>query len=155
MFDDMNRNNWQDEYMWNGRALDDMYWRGRIQENGMGLWNGEERDIAYLTEMYPRESKIIKRLVEEALDMEDYRGSFIYDEYPDKFLFLRMANKIADRYTGSYCRTNGVIIEKAENMQTDSRQYMCNDGMKPWIIEVVQVILVNEIYRRRSRRKYW
>lgn len=147
MFGDMNKDMWQDEYVWNNRALDDMYFRGRIQENGMGLWNGEERDATYLTEMYPRESKIIKRLVEEALDMEDYRGSFIYDEYPDKFLFLRMANKIADRYTGSYCRTNGVITENVENM--------CNNDMKPWIIEVVQVILVNEIYRRRNRRKYW
>lgn len=155
MFGDMNPNLWQDEYMWNNRALDDMYWRARIQEDGMGLWNGEERDIEYLAEMYPRESKIIRRLVEEALDMEDYRGSFIYDEYPDKFLFLRMANKIADRYTGSYCRPNGMTMGNADDMQAGSGQNMCNNDMKPWIIEVVQVILVNEIYRRRSRRKYW
>lgn len=155
MFDDMKSKMWQNEYMWNKGALDDWYWRRRIQENDLNLMNGEERDMAYLQEMYPRESKIIRRLVEEALDMEDYRGSFIYDEYPDKLLFLRMANKIADRYKGNYCRPQGVILDDSQNTSSSSRQNMCSDEMKPWIIEVVQVILVNEIYRRRSRRKFW
>lgn len=137
MFDDDMR----DGYIWNNGALGDQFWKNRIQESNPLDLMGSERDTAYLWEMYPKESKIIRRLVEAALDMEDYRGSFIYDEYPDKFLFFRMANKIMEQYMKEYSNgTNG-------NGN--------NDCKNPWIIEIVQVILANEIYRRRSRRKYW
>ncbi len=125
--DDMNM-----DYMWGNGALSQPFWRGRIQEDVL------ERNNAYLYEMYPQEAKIIRRFVEEALDMEDYRGSFIYDEYPDKFLFLRMVRKIADRYTNEFGKR-----EEGPEMA------------KNWIVEIVQVILANEIYRRRNRRQYW
>ncbi len=124
--DDMNM-----EYMWGGR-LNQPFWPGRIQEDVL------ERNSAYLYEMYPQEAKIIRRFVDEALDMEDYRGSFIYDEYPDKFLFLRMVRKIADRYTNEFGK-------KEEG----------TDLAKNWVMEIVQVVLANEIYRRRNRRHYW
>lgn len=134
MFDDDMR----DSYMWNNSALDDPFFRGRIlEQNPLNMMQGE-RDMAYLGEMYPKESKIIRQLVEEALDLEDYRGSFIYDEYPDKFLFYRMATKVTEKYIQQYSNGNN------------------KDGNKnPWVMEIVQVILANEIYRKRSRRKYW
>lgn len=128
----------QDEYIWNNGMLGQDFWRGRINENNMAMPISVERNNAYLYEMYPRESKIIRRFVEEALDLEDYRGSFIYDEYPDKFLFLRMARKVADRYTNEHGNNEEGF-----------------DKIKPWIIEIVQVILANEIYGRRNRRRYW
>lgn len=106
-------------------------------------FNGPEMDNAYLWEMYPRESRIINRLVDEALDMEDYRGSFIYDEYPDKFLFLRMANRIAKKY-GETAKNN----ENTEDSETESCEEI-------WISQIVQVILANEIIRRRNRRRYY
>lgn len=136
MFDEDMR----DSYMWNNSALDDPFFRGRIlEQNPFNMMQGE-RDIAYLGEMYPKESKIIKRLVEEALDMEDYRGSFIYDEYPDKFLFFRMAQRVTDQYMQQYSNGTDNGVDAYKN---------------PWVIEIVQVILANEIYRRRSRRKFW
>lgn len=117
----------------------DNFWRERIQEStGIFDYMNNNRDSAYLVEMYPRESKILRSYVEEALDMEDYRGSFIYDEYPDKFLFLRMVKKIAGRYQKSATGNDG-----------------CDECKKQWIMELIQVILANEIYRRRNRRRYW
>lgn len=137
MFDE----NMKDGYMWNDSAFGERFFRERIQENYPLNMFENGNDTAYLREMYPKESKIIRRLVEEALDMEDYRGSFIYDEYPDKYLFFRMTGRIADRYMKEYAD------RAADDGQT---------GMKnPWITEIVQVILANEIYRRRSRKKFW
>lgn len=139
MFGDDVRNDFMtDDYIWNNSVLGNSFWEERIQESNMIMPMDVERNNAYLYEMYPRESKIIRRFVEEALDLEDYRGSFIYDEYPDKFLFLRMARRVADRYTKEYGN-------KDEGF----------DKVKPWVVEIVQVILANEIYRRKTRKRYW
>lgn len=93
-----------------------------------------ERDKMYLWEMYPQDSRKIKRIVEEALELEDYRGSFIYDEYPDKFLFYRLSSRIMKTYLGD---------EYEE--EKDNR----------WLMEIIQVILANEIYTKRNRRKIY
>ena len=119
-------------------------------------FNGPEMDSAYLWEMYPRESRIINRLVEEALDMEDYRGSFIYDEYPDKFLFLRMANRIAKKY-GEVTKTEGVMENNrnVENNMNTADNENTENCERIWISQIVKVILANEIIRRRNRKRYY
>lgn len=137
MFDD----GMQNGYMWNDNAFGENFFSRRIQESYPFDMMGNENDTAYLWEMYPKESKIIKRLVEETLDMEDYRGSFIYDEYPDKYLFFRMTGKIVDRYMNEY----------ADKTKDDGK----SENKNPWITEVVQVILANEIFRRRNRKRFW
>lgn len=125
---------------WNQSALEERFWRERIQNNMFNPFAAGERDTAYLLEMYPREAKLISSMIENELDMVDYSGSFIYDEYPDKYLFFRLVKKVTDRYL-------------------ETNQAADNDGMtaqrKQWVQEIVQVILANEIYRRRNRRKYW
>ncbi|MGN0161169.1 MAG: hypothetical protein ACI4AQ_07275 [Lachnospiraceae bacterium] len=126
------------------------FWQNSLlQMDYMGLWNNEKRDDSYLWEMYPQESKILRSLAQEALDLEDYRGSFIYDEYPDKFLFLRMSDRIARHYEEDYVKRN-----KNAN-QTPDATMMFDATMKKWIREMSQVILANEIERRRRRRTFW
>lgn len=140
MFDEDMRN----EFFWNNSAFGEDFYRNRILEaNPLNLAQNE-RDSAYLWEMYPKESKIIRRLVEEALDMEDYRGSFIYDEYPDKYLFFRMVTRIANQYMNQQSVMAGTADTEVEK-----------NSKNPWLMEVVQVILANEIFRRRNRRKFW
>lgn len=133
MFDDDMR----DENLWNNSAFGERFYQNRILEENPLSMVQSERDMSYLLEMYPKEARIIRNLVEKALDMEDYRGSFIYDEYPDKFLFFRMVKKITEQYM---------------SQQTPTGDDTCKN---PWVTEVTQVILANEIYRRRGRRKYW
>lgn len=125
---------------WNPSALEERFWRERIQNNMFNPFVMGERDNVYLREMYPKEAKIIGDLIENELDMVDYRGSFIYDEYPDKYLFFRIVNKVADHYF----EQAGVIVDGGITPQN-----------KQWVQEIAQVILANEIYRRRNRRKYW
>ncbi|MCM1466881.1 MAG: hypothetical protein NC086_01940 [Alistipes sp.] len=125
---------------WNPSALEEKFWRERIRNNVFNPFVMSERDNAYLREMYPKEARIIGDMIENELNMVDYRGSFIYDEYPDKYLFFRIVNKVVDNY-----------FEQAG--ADDLANIALQD--KQWIQEIAQVILANEIYRRRNRRKYW
>ena len=125
---------------WNPSALEERFWRERIQNNMFNPFVMGERDNAYLREMYPKEAKTIGDMIENELDMVDYSGSFIYDEYPDKYLFFRIVNKVTDRYF----KQTGVVMDGDITSKN-----------KQWVQEIAQVILANEIYRRRNRRKYW
>ncbi len=136
MFDDDMR---QDNG-WNQSALEERFWRERIQNNIFNPFMAGERDTEYLLEMYPREAKLIRNMVENELDMVDYSGSFIYDEYPDKYLFFRLVKKVTDHY-----------LKQGQ----DAKEECAVGQKKTWVQEIVQVILANEIYRRRNRRKYW
>lgn len=131
---------------WNQSALEQRFWRERIQNNMFNPFVAGERDTAYLLEMYPRQAKMISNMVENELDMVDYSGSFIYDEYPDKYLFFRLVKKVTDRYLE---QLNSTETDKTANGEGAAGQN------KQWIQEMAQVILANEIYRRRNRRKYW
>lgn len=42
------------------------------------------RDMEYLQQLYPDEIKKVRRRIAEILDLTDYEGSMIYDEYPDR-----------------------------------------------------------------------
>lgn len=138
MFDeDMRKDNGWNQ---NQSALEERFWRERIQNNMFNPFVMGERDSAYLREMYPKEAKMIRDMAESELDMVDYSGSFIYDEYPDKYLFFRLVKKVTDRYF-------------SETGAGGTTSMMPQD--KQWVQEITQVVLANEIYRRRNRRKYW
>lgn len=138
MFDeDMRKDNGWNQ---NQSALEEKFWRERIQNNMFNPFVMGERDSAYLREMYPKEAKMIRDMAESELDMVDYHGSFIYDEYPDKYLFFRLVKKVTSRYFSE------MGADKNANTVPQDEQ---------WVQEITQVVLANEIYRRRNRRKYW
>jgi hypothetical protein len=94
------------------------------------------RDLEYLQQMYPTELKKYQRKIMDILDKMDYEGSMIYDEYPDRASVRRLAESIFD------------ILKKEETGNTDISD-------KEWekIGEIVQILLCNEIYKRRHGRK--
>lgn len=81
------------------------------------------QDLEYLQQMYPNEVKRCQRRVAEILDKADYEGAMIYDEYPDRCSLLAL--------TKSICR---VLENEEENAPAE---------------EMVQVLLCNEVYKRR------
>lgn len=94
-----------------------------------------ERDMERMKELYPRRMKKLLAYVEEECDKMEYEGSMMYDEYPDKVMLYRMA-------TGIY--------DKAVSMQeTESRE----SGRDQDLLDVIQVLLYDEMYRRRGRRR--
>ncbi len=93
------------------------------------------RDLEYLQQTYPNEVKRYQRKVAEILDKMDYEGSMIYDEYPDGYSIGRLARATVEI----------MKREEAEN-QTD---VMPNPEKWVWMEYLMQVLLSNEIYKRR------
>ncbi|MCM1191435.1 MAG: hypothetical protein NC389_03290 [Acetatifactor muris] len=81
------------------------------------------RDLEYLQQLYPDDVKRCQRRVAEVLDKADYEGSMIYDEYPDRCSLRALAGSIF------------TIMKKEEE--------------NPPSEDMIQVLLFNEIYKRR------
>ena len=89
------------------------------------------RDLEYMQQMYPKEAKHYQKLIAGILDKMDYEGSMIYDEYPDKCSLRALA---------------GSMFKIFENEEEN-----------PPSEEMIQILLLNEIYKRRHggrRGKY-
>ena len=81
------------------------------------------KDLDYLQQLYPGYVKRYQRRVAEILDVTDYEGSMIYDEYPDKYCLQRLAETIC-----------GILEKEEENPPGE---------------DLIQVLLFDEIYKRR------
>jgi hypothetical protein len=95
------------------------------------LYDGEkiqEQEFARMKADYPKTARKIQELVENACDLLDYEGSRIYDEYPDRWMLREM------------CRD---IRRKVEAE--------CEGGTE-MLDELIEVLLYQEITRRRCRR---
>lgn len=99
------------------------------------LWPGEraqEEEFRLMRSYYPETARRLQELVEEECQLLDYEGSRIYDEYPDRFMLYRMCTHIR---------------REAERRLTLS-------GMpEDCLGELIQVLLFQEIARRRCRRR--
>ena len=102
-------------------------------------WADEKtRDKRRFQELYPSLARQIQPLVEEACDRMEYEGSLMFDEYPDKLLIRRMVRSIYEKLDkGAY---------------QDELAAQENTG-KNWTEEYVAVLLLNEMYQRRCRRR--
>lgn len=64
------------------------------------FWEEEDtalRDLEYLISFYPRQAKHFQGKINRILDTLDYRGSMIYDEYPDRLAIQRLSDQVAER----------------------------------------------------------
>ena len=94
------------------------------------------RDLEYLQEMYPQESRKYQRIIIRLLDRFDYDGSVIYDEYPDRLAIYRIAQSMMGVIEEEQ-RQNGEEIPKEQ---------------KNGIMELIQILLFYEIYKRRQAK---
>ena len=102
-----------------------MLYRREEQSAGPVLTGNELRsEMDYLRGLYPSAAKRKQVLAEEACDLLEYPGSPMYDEYPDREFLYRELLKVRERHP-------------EETMGGTEEQ------------ELLQVLFVNEIYRRR------
>ena len=100
-----------------------------------------EEDMRYVKEMYPRAFREIQREVERECDRQEYVGSMMYDEYPDKLGRMRIEKRIFD-----------TIKSRNNDCKEGCIKYPDDD----WLKDVITVLLLNEMYyRRNKRRKYY
>lgn len=99
------------------------------------LYDGEriqEQEFALMKSYYPEAAGRIQEKVEEECQLLDYEGSRLYDEYPDKFMLHQLCRQIRTQIEGE------TAAQGVPNSLLD---------------DLVQVLLCQEISRRRCRRR--
>ena len=104
-----------------------MLYRREDQAAAVPVQNTVSQELEYFKGLYPASVRRRQTLVDEACDAMEYDRSPMYDEYPDRVCVMSMCDGV--------CRT------ASENGLPEERDMM-------------QVLLVNEISRRRLRRKH-
>ncbi len=98
------------------------------------LYAGEkiqEEEFALMKSYYPDTARKIQERVEEECERLDYEGSRLYDEYPDKFMLYHLCKSIRG------------------SVEPEMTAQEIPDG---FLDDLVQVLLYQEISRRRCRR---
>lgn len=101
-----------------------------------------DRDMEKMKELYPKRMRKILAYVEDECDKMEYEGSMMYDEYPDKIMLYCVAKKIYDAVMP--------LQENEMGKRERDRDFL----------DVIQVLLYDEIFRRRGRhrrvsRRWW
>lgn len=117
----------------------------------------ERRDIEYLRSMYPDIPKRLLPYVEEECDRMEYENSMVYDQYPDKLQLKLMCRRICDnvgrheRFSfgdfGSGDCACGCSAD--QNAEGERRQSGNNNIEAQSLRDLIEVMLYQEIYRRR------
>ena len=110
-----------------------------------------ERDRERLKSMYPENAREIMPFVEEECDRMEYEGSMMFDEYPDKRMLSRVSARIFDQVKENYEIVEGRDQDEAMAMNVETRRRY--PPGKNWLRDLVDVMLYEEIYRRRCRRR--
>lgn len=93
------------------------------------------RDMEYLRQTCPGEVRRYQRRISEILDKMDYEGSMIYDEYPDRYSLLRLADSVT------------AILRREDGGRPEDEQR--SGEFWDWMKDLVQVLVCDEIYMRR------
>jgi hypothetical protein len=93
-----------------------------------------EKDIDRMKELYPKSVRHVVELVEDTCNKLAYEGSMMYDEYPDRLMLERAAQRIYKQMQAE---------STADEESVDSGAMM----------DLIGVILNNEMYRRRCRHR--
>ena len=98
------------------------------------MYEGErmqEEKFKLMKSYYPQTVQRIQERVEEDCDLLDYEGSRLYDEYPDKYMLYHLSSRIK------------------ESIQPEISSEAVRES---FLDELIQVMLYQEISRRRCRR---
>lgn len=139
------------------------------------IWEEEDtvmRDLEYLQELYPRQAKKYRKRIEELLERFDSKGSVLYDEYPDRMTLYKMAQDIyavleqeekreqadatvaAAPADGGEVSTTGDRISAGAATNPEVRTVEAAAPLGPESMELIQVLLYGEIFRRRQKKGF-
>lgn len=100
-----------------------------------------EKDLDRMKELYPKEVKKIQKYVDEECDRMEYEGSLMFDEYPDKNMLQLVCRNIMDK------------MEDTAKEDIESSEYRRKPPRREGLSDLVEVLLYNEMYKRRCRRR--
>ncbi len=117
-----------------------------VQGNAItGIYYGQwsepsDRDIEYVKEMYPQAFSKIQDFIERECDRQEFAGSMMFDEYPDKLGVIRMVSNIFD---------------KVKESEKECKENCLNYPDDQWLKDIIMVLLLNEMYVRRRRKRFY
>lgn len=110
----------------------------------------DRRDYEYMQSLYPDAAKRVLPYVEEECDRCDEPYNMIYDEYPDQLQLRLMSGRIYDRV-----KANERLLGENEKITggtgVESQQF--HPARRDWLRDLIDVMLYQEIYKRRSERR--
>lgn len=117
---------------------------------------------------YSETAAKLQRLVEEACDRMDYRGSMMYDEFPDRLMMEHTCRNIARQYEQKQWKEQNEKKKKEKKARSEEKEYgqKNREGKKErekereWemeeLLDLIGVLLYHEMFRRRNKgRRYW
>lgn len=111
----------------------------------------ERQDVEYMKSMYPDEVKRILPFVEDECDRMEYEGSMIYDEYPDMLSVRMMCSRVCNRIKEIGLEDMEETEPLDDSMEAQQRNR--RRGRDQNIREIVEVLLLHELMRRRTEHR--
>lgn len=96
------------------------------------------KDMEYLQGQHPIGIRILQGEIAKTINLMDYSGSMIYDEYPDRFLLQKHGRDIADKIRKKF----------KDDVENPLYEMVSWDGFE----EIVMLLLHEEILKRRHRK---
>ena len=155
-------------------------WREPPGRKGMALpfyltyplpmfWEEEDaaaRDLDYLLQLYPQRVRKYRERISRILDGMDYRGSLIYDEYPDRLALVQLSENIRSRICREEQEEAAAEEKTGKEAAASAGEAEGKTGTAPgkeaaagkeaapggeMQAALIQVLLYYEIYRRRRK----
>lgn len=106
-----------------------------------------EQDLQYLQEIFPEASRRYAKKISDVVDRLDYKGSMIYDEFPDRMRIQRLAEEILkmiekEETDGNSGHTDANGMDGTVTGEHQTMDQNCR-------LELIYVLLCYEIYKRR------
>ena len=99
------------------------------------------RDLEYFQQLYPSGARLLQREIRNVIDIMDYEGSLIYDEYPDQFAMRRLTKDILGKIK--------LQLEGKMENAAEIEQMLRYENIEDYMY----VLVLHEVWRRRHERK--
>ena len=96
------------------------------------------KDMEYLQSQHSSEIRSLQREIMEVINLLDYEGSMIYDEYPDRFSMERQSRMICERLKSKY----------QDDDTCKFRDMLSWEGFQ----DIIRLLMYDEILKRRHRK---
>ena len=136
-------------------------WAGTGRERWMRpVTEQEMRDFSYFRQMYPVRIGRCQKRIEEMMDTLDYEGSMIYDEFPDRTALMSIGDMVMKKVLAEEFAVSRQGAAQSEAMSDEEPEpeeempAMGNPGSDEELMQALaQILVCNEIYRRRQIRE--
>lgn len=103
-----------------------------------------EKDLERMKELYPKDVKRVQKYVDEECDRMEYEGSIMFDEYPDRTMLSIVCKNIMDKIQNE---------ESDKELESSELQEQRRGRRREGLSDLIEVLLYNEMYKRRCRRR--